>query len=153
MVNCESLPVIAYCLITNYCESTEFVYKCEPLSEIGSCIVSNLLFFALEDGAFKVVKSLDDLEKLMRSATGPIRLSYDDKILGKPILRSYNPHQIQKTSQSSSWTVSDTRALTYNGLYNLLVKLGYQAGLECTLHFLSAFTSFSYPCCSSSASL
>ena len=152
-VNCESLLIAAYCIITNYCKSAEFIYKCEPLSEIGSCIVSNLLLFALEDGAFKVVKSLDDLEKLMCGATGPLRLSYEGGILGKAILRSYNPHQVQRTSTSSLWTVSETRALTYNSLYNLLVKLGYRAGLECTLHFLSAFISFSYPCYRSSASL
>lgn len=153
MVNCELLFVAAYRVTVNYRKSTEFVYKCEPLSEIGSCIVSNLLFFALEDGAFKAVKSLDDLEKLMRGATGPIRLSYEDVILRKAILRSYNPHQVERTSTSSSWTVSETRALTYNSLYNLLVKLGFRAGLERMLHLLSAFISFSYPCYRSSASL
>jgi hypothetical protein len=64
----------------------EFIYKCEPLSDIGSCIVTNLLFFVFKDGAFKVVKSLDDLEKLMCGATGPIHLSYEDDMLKKPIL-------------------------------------------------------------------
>jgi hypothetical protein len=66
----------------------------------------NLLFFAFEDKAFSAIKSLDDLETLMRHTTAPLQLSFDSAVLSTPILRSYNPHPVMHTSESSSWTVS-----------------------------------------------
>jgi hypothetical protein len=118
------------CLI-EYSTSTEFVYQCEKLTDIGSCIVTNLLLFALEDGAFKAVKNLTDLDLLMRHTKSALQLSFEDSILGTPILRSYNPHQISRVSNASTWTVSTSRAMTYACLYNQIVKVGMRRGFQC----------------------
>lgn len=106
------------------------MFPCEPLSNIGSCFVTNLLFFAFEDKAFSTIKNLDDLETLMRHATAPLRLAFDSAVLSTPILRSYSPHPVMRTSKSSSWTVSPQRAMTYGCLYTQLVKLGLRAGFQ-----------------------
>ena len=90
----------------------------------------NLLFFAFEDKAFSTIKSLDDLETLMRHATAPLQLSFDSTVLSTPVLCSYDPHPIMRTSKSSSWTVSPQRAMTYDCLYMQLVKLGLRAGFQ-----------------------
>lgn len=104
--------------------------------------MTNLLLLALEDNVFRVVKNLTDLELLMRTVRTPINLSLEDTAKHLPIFRAYNPHPVGRHSNASSWTISATKAMTYNTLHSQLQALARRCGFpsECSLGVLKVLS-------------